>query len=255
MIQKRILITTGIFPPDIGGPATYSKLLFDKLSKQGFQIKILTYGNKEQSQKNIFIVSGKWPKGLKHLIYFLKVLFLGFNSDIILVADSSFGAAFVSVLATKIIRKKIIVRVTGDYVWEQGVQRFGVIDNMDDFQNNEYGFIISLMRRMQNFSLKNSSLIISPSGYLKKIIVNKWGINSDKVIKIYNAFEINFSLNDEIKNNKELTIISVGRLVPWKCFDNLIEVFAKLLVTNPNINLYIVGVGPDLDKLKKLVSD
>ncbi len=37
----RILIATGIYPPDIGGPATYSKLLFDELPKKGMEVEVI----------------------------------------------------------------------------------------------------------------------------------------------------------------------------------------------------------------------
>ncbi len=104
---KQILITTGIYPPDIGGSASYSSPLVKELS---------------------------WPKGIRHFIYFLKTLWLGRKQDLILAADFSFGAAFVPMIAAKILRKKFLIRVTGDYTWEQGVQRFEVKDLMDDFQ-------------------------------------------------------------------------------------------------------------------------
>lgn len=38
----RILITTGIFPPDIGGPATYVPQIASGLSERGHQVKVLT---------------------------------------------------------------------------------------------------------------------------------------------------------------------------------------------------------------------
>ena len=54
----KILIATGIYPPDIGGPATYSKLLKEELSKRGLKVDILTYGPAG--------ISRKIPKGLRH---------------------------------------------------------------------------------------------------------------------------------------------------------------------------------------------
>jgi hypothetical protein len=38
----RILIITGIFPPDIGGPATYVPQVAKALADQGHQITVLT---------------------------------------------------------------------------------------------------------------------------------------------------------------------------------------------------------------------
>ncbi len=39
----KILICTGIYPPDIGGPAQYADNLKDEFLKQGNAVKILTY--------------------------------------------------------------------------------------------------------------------------------------------------------------------------------------------------------------------
>ena len=38
-----ILITTGIFPPDIGGPATMLTAFAGSLIKNGFKVQIITY--------------------------------------------------------------------------------------------------------------------------------------------------------------------------------------------------------------------
>jgi hypothetical protein len=67
----KILIVTGIFPPEIGGPATYSDLLLRELMARGFDVKILTYSFVVQKSP-VFYVSKKWPKGLRHFIFFYK---------------------------------------------------------------------------------------------------------------------------------------------------------------------------------------
>ncbi len=101
----RILIATGIFPPDIGGPATYSKLLFDELPKRGFEVDVLSFGEVR-----------KFPKIVRHFIYFLKVLSLGRKSDIIFVQDPV-SVGLPVCIASKILRKKFALKIVGDYAW------------------------------------------------------------------------------------------------------------------------------------------
>lgn len=251
----KILITTGIFPPDIGGPATYSSLLLKELDGYGYGIKVLIYGAKEQAvAKIVYAVSNKWPKGLRHFIYFIKVLFLGLQTDAILAADSSFGAAFVSVLAAKIIRKKIIVRVTGDYAWEQGQQRFGVKDLMDDFQNKKYGLPVELIRLCQRFFVRATTAVIAPSFYLKKIVL-KWGVKEEKIKVIYNSVDLaNSDLTKEEARQKlsleGKILVSVGRLVFWKGFLDLIEIVADLSKEIADLQLLIIGDGPERKRLE-----
>lgn len=51
------------------------------------------------------------------------------------------------------------------------------------------------------------------------------------------------------------SIIGVGRLVPVKGFDRLIEAFARLAAANPNWLLTIWGEGPERPRLERLVRD
>jgi len=214
---------------------------------------------------DIFFVSLKWPKGLRHLIYFFKLLRLGRKSDVILAADSSFGAATIAAIASWFLRKKFIVRVTGDYAWEQGMQRFGVKDLIDEFQTKKYGWRVQFLRICQKLVVKNAVTVIAPSEYLKKIVVG-WGVPPEKVGVIYNGTDIHQgspSINSGTNilfperseaESKGYTIISAGRLVPWKGFEVLIEAVAELRQEIPEIKLVIIGSGPDEQKLKVLSS-
>ena len=258
LIQKKILIATGIFPPAIGGSASYSALLKKELPEHSFQILILTYGDKrdhKSSEKNIFIVSNRWSKGIRHLIYFLKVLVLGRDADVILAADSSFGAALIVALANKILGTKLIIRVTGDYAWEQGKQRFAVQDSIDDFQNKKYGWSVEFLRKCQKYALNSADLIVAPSQYLKNIVIG-WGINPEKITVIYNGI-VQPLITPKLQARQELGLIendkiaiSAGRLVSWKGFAALIEVTAEIVKKIPKFKLIIIGDGPEKSNLK-----
>ena len=45
MENKKIIIATGIFPPEIGGPATYTEKLAQELKNRGFETGVITYFN------------------------------------------------------------------------------------------------------------------------------------------------------------------------------------------------------------------
>ena len=48
----KLLIATGIFPPDIGGPATMLSHLAQGLTERGFEVKILTYTENTKARKH-----------------------------------------------------------------------------------------------------------------------------------------------------------------------------------------------------------
>ncbi|MBI3046101.1 MAG: glycosyltransferase family 4 protein [Candidatus Harrisonbacteria bacterium] len=240
----RILIATGIFPPEIGGPATYTKLLLEKLPED-FLAKVLTYGEAPAGDADrVFRVSRRLPKGLRHLIYFIKAIQLGRNADIIFAQDP-ISAGLPAMLAAKLSKKKFVLKIVGDYAWEQGVQRFGVKELPDEFQKKRYGLPVKILRFFQQFTAKNADLLIVPSEYLKKIVLG-WGVESYKIRVIYNGIDL-----PELKSSvREKLIISVGRLVPWKGFEILLEVFSGLIKDFPDWKLVIIGDGPELNKLK-----
>lgn len=237
--MRKLLIASGIYPPDIGGPATYSSLLVKEFPKRGFVVKVLTYGPAG--------ISRKIPKGLRHLIYFFACLFKAINSDIIF-AQNQLSAGLPAMVVAKFTGCKFIMRVPGDSVWEWAVQKRGIKESIDDFQDKKYGFEIEIRRKIQRFVANRADAIIVPSFYFKKI-VSKWIKNPDKVHVIYNGIELDKSENYNIDQNKDKIILSIGRMVPWKGFDVLVELMSDL----PDWKLVIIGEGPIKNKLEELI--
>ena len=65
----------------------------------------------------------------------------GRNADIIFAQDPV-SVGFPAACAAKILRKKFLLKIVGDYAWEQGMQRFGISDLIDEFQRKKYGFAV-----------------------------------------------------------------------------------------------------------------
>ncbi len=246
-MMKKVLICTGIFPPQIGGPATYSKLLLDKLPTRGIDVRIQNFGS---------VI--KYPKVIRHIIYFFKVFFSSFDVDIIYAQDPV-SVGLPAFFTARVLRKKFYIKIVGDYAWEQGTQRYGVTDLLDEFSvgYKKYSWQVRMLKRIQFFVTNNADKIIVPSNYLKKILVN-WGIKGDKIQVIYNAFHaIDFNgTKEEMRKKFNINfpmIISVGRLVSWKGFDTLIKLMPEIIKEIPDAKLYIVGDGPDKDYLASCV--
>ncbi len=243
----KVLICTGIFPPEIGGPATYAGLLAQELPKRGFSVEIFPFRE----------VRG-YPRGIRHLMYFFGVFRRGFFADVIFTQDPvSTGVPVVC--AAFLIRKRVVLRVAGDYAWEQARQHFAVTDSIDEFQNKKYSFFVELLRKLQTFSVRYSHRVITPSNYFNKVVSSwLWGgvediarknIRDKNITTIYNGIDIHENFKKESKFSQK-TIISAGRLVPWKGFDVLIEALSKM----PDWQLLIAGEGPDKGRLVEIVS-
>lgn len=58
-----------------------------------------------------------------------------------------------------------------------------------------------------------------------------------------------------VRNDSCINMVSVGRLIiPYKGYDRLIRIHKKLLDNGINNKLYILGDGPDKDKLQNLIT-
>ena len=247
MNKIKVLIATGIFPPQVGGPATYSKLLLEELPKRGLKVRVENFGDVL-----------KYPKVFRHTIYFCRIIVSGMSADVIYAMDPV-STGLPALLAAKVLRKKFYLKIVGDYAWEQGSQRFGVTDLLDEFslQKDKYSIFVRIFKEIQFFVAERADKILVPSNYLKKIVSN-WGIHEDKITVVYNAFkEPNVQLTKtELRKTlgyKNKVIISAGRLVPWKGFDTLIEILPSMREEIGEITLYIAGSGPDHEKLEKKI--
>lgn len=239
----KLLVVTGIFPPTPGGPATYSKLLLDELPERDFEVDVLTFDSVR-----------KFPKGISHLIFIFKLFFKSIGKDLLYVQDP-ISVGFPTYIVSKILNKKYVLKMVGDYAWEQSVQRFGITDLLDDFVEKKYkNKKVNTLKRIQKTVAENSIKIITPSNYLKEI-VTKWGIKNpeDKIEVIYNSFHISGDKDLKRESYKDKTIVSVSRLVPWKGFDTLIKMMPTILEEHPTATLKIIGEGPEKSKLEDLI--
>jgi len=254
----KIIICTGIYPPDIGGPATYSNLIREELKKHGHQVDVLTYGNERITNYELRItnIGRKYPLPIKYFLYFLKVLKLGKNVDIIYVQDPV-SVGLPTALANLFLKKKMILKIVGDYAWEQANQITNYelrITNLDSFYpfSTKHSFRIKLLQKIQTWVAKRADKIITPSFYLKDILMRGWGIAGDKIKVIYNSFDTGQYKKDEMINLSSIfKISSVGRLVPWKGFNALIEIIKDV----PNATMDITGDGPEYKNYESLITN
>jgi len=249
----KIVIASGIYPPDIGGPATYSRLIAREFIKRGIDATVICYSDEkkefiDQEEKfEILRILRRHNILFRYWLYFWSLFKLAKNKDVIY-AQGPLAAGFPAMLVSKILKKKFVIKIVGDYAWEQGVNQFRLKDLIEPFQSKEYNFKVELIRKMQKLVVKKADKIIVPSEFLKKI-VSEWGINPGKIFVVYNSAPEVKDIKGDLKIGGDI-IVSGGRLEPWKGMDTLIEIMPDLLRENSNFKLVIIGYGPERDNLK-----
>lgn len=243
MIPKKILIATGIYPPDVGGPATYSKFLYEELPRHGIPVEVFSFG----SVRHL-------PKIIRHIVYAALLFRRALTADVIFAQDPA-NIGLSAFIASKMLGKRFILKIVGDYAWEQGTARFGVTDTLDEFSVKKRGYplFVRFLKLIESYVAARAQKIIVPSKYLKKTVAN-WGIPKENIVVVYNAFEGVFE-NIDVTPKGEKIIVSAGRLVPWKGFSTLIAIIPKLLKHFPDIKLIIAGEGEERTKLEQAIKE
>ena len=250
--MNHILIPTGGFPPDIGGPATYVPNIANALVERGYQITVvtLTPAHTHNDSKYAFTVV-RIPKKSNRILRWIAVVFtlikLMKTADLVYVN----GLMMETAVASLFMPRRMIAKVVGDIAWERAQDKGWINDSIDIFQQRQYSPPIERRRKIRNWAMQRMEHVIVPSQYLKTIVIG-WGIQAEKTTIIYNAYyptkeAINF---DSIPLKTPIKLVTVCRLVRWKRVDQLIA----LLPTHPDISLIIVGDGPERPKLEAQVA-
>jgi len=269
----KVVIASGIYPPDIGGPATYSRLIAGEFTKRNINVSVICYSddisNKQGDQTSqslptfkLVRISRKHNTIIRYWLYFWNLLKLSYMIDIIY-AQGPFGAGLSALVVAKILRKKFIIKIVGDYAWEQYQNKFSIsnfqfskLDDIETFQNKKYDFLTELRRKIQKMVVKGADKVITPSEFLKKI-VKGWGVKEEKIFVVYNAGPEIKQITDTVpKTGLDGDILaSAGRLEPWKGMVALVEIMPDLLQKNPNFRLLIAGDGPLMGNLKSKIQN
>lgn len=126
---------------------------------------------------------------------------------------------------------------------------------------HESVFMKDLVRRNKvEECFKNYNSIVAVSESVRKSFVEVTGISKNTCVK-YNTFNIPFILECSkekdcrlLRNEKMITLCSVGKLEPVKGLDRMIRVLARLKENGICFTWNVVGEGAEKDKLDNMVN-
>ena len=245
-----ILITVGIFPPDIGGPASFVPKISNFLVENGHNVKIICLsevGN-NHIEDNLDVIRIRRSNSLP--IRWLKTIYQivknGRNSDLIFVN----GLGVESTIAALILKKKLIRKIVGDPVWERAYNQKKTIESFDEFQNNKHSFLIEVQKLLRNWSVNSAEVVITPSDHLKNF-VSELGFNNE-ILKINNGVDITDIKRTNV-HKADINLLIISRLVIQKNINIVIE--AMELLDNKNVKLSIIGEGGEFNKLEGVIHE
>ena len=231
--MKRVIITTGIFPPDIGGPATYIPRFGEFLSSNDLDVVVVTLSEDSSVQDHdypfkVFRIRRSIKRWMRMIVTITQIAREMRKADLLFCNGLYLETALA--LRLSLFKGRSLVKIVGDPVWERS-RNHGLT------KPSIYGKII---RKLITWSLQQFDLVTTPGESLAKT-VESWN-KKISVKVVHNGVPIKSLSRETVK---QFDLIVVSRLVPWKNIDSIIYIAKEL-----DCSLAIVGDGPAESVLK-----
>jgi glycosyltransferase involved in cell wall biosynthesis len=241
----KLVLATPLYPPEPGGPATYARTLVEGLPQKHIEVVLVKFSDVR-----------KLPKGVRHIVYAWNVFIAALDADSVYVLDAV-STGVPAWMAAFLARKPFYLRVAGDYAWEQGTQRFGITETLDEFvERTKLPFPVMVLRALQTFIAKRARKIVVPSEYLKRILCSG-GLDPKRIAVVYNAPPV-FSDDSHLTKPEQIPspyVVTVCRLVPWKGVDGIIRAIHILKAKGSPLSVVVVGSGEQEESLRALAEE
>jgi len=267
----KILVIAQRFPPDIGGACTRASNVVNGLKKLGHEPVVvaafprdlwsnITKNNKafkcEQSDVKLFRVwvpplsyTGFKNRLLMNLSFVFSSLFPLFfvdsEVDVVWAANPNFFSMFPAVIYSIVYRAPIVRNV--DDLWPEAVYDLGYVNS-------------SLLRKLLDFISRITYVLpkaITPiSKSYKEAIVDRYGVDGEKIFVIEHGVDLNIFHPVMIENNsyrENFVIMYSGKLGVAYDFDVVLKAARNLSYFN-DIKFVIRGFGELGDEIKSKIA-
>ena len=246
----RVLVTSPVFPPDLGGPAVYVPSVARFLQERGHEVRVVAFCSDPKPKGHPFPVTAvtRGPLPLRYLKAFWEVLKAAGWADVVYVNEH---LALLHVLAARLRGRPAVIRIMVDGSWEIA-HRKGWCggDDIVTFQGKSYGWRVGLTRLLQRRWWSWCTAIISCSEFLRQILIQHHGVAPDKVRRIFNAYhgpraeQVRLTQAEARAQlgvpDGQRVVLTICRLMGWKRVDQLIRALPEL---PSDAHLYVAGDG------------
>jgi glycosyltransferase involved in cell wall biosynthesis len=240
MQSLRVVLATGIYPPQIGGPATYTRALAEELTKHGVDVTVIAYGAVEPAGKWQAIGVPRMPFFLfRWLRYAAALRRHAANADIVY-AFSSISCGIPLMLSGLPRRTKRVLRLGGDFLWERHADRGGNKTLSEWYASKP--FLVFLMQRL----LKSFDHLVFSTNFQRDLYAKHYR-DLPAATVIENPMPGSRDMQPRTAG-KPLRLLWMGRMTPVKNLEALLYAMADMEETT----LLLVGSGRSLPGLRSL---
>ena len=247
MKQRRVLLVTNVFPPAIGGPATFSVRLAKQLAARGWRVRVLCA-----------TPSGRDGDAFEFQVLRIGILGNRIRRELEIRAAMFHYARWAHVVycmgleeqaawACARLGRPLVLRIGGDRVWEDA-RKMGVtcrepaafyLEGRDD---EHQPVSVPASKRRRQFAAARAVIFVSE--YLRSLACH-WGVKvpvDQRVVPNGIDSTDGDGIADVGNGDGPLRLLFVGRQMNWKGVDLALLALAQV----PNATFTVAGSGPGL---------
>lgn len=233
----KIVLATGIFPPDVGGPSLYCEKLAEGLQKKGMEVTVITYGDARPARSYSVIAVSKKGDVLTRWRRYAGALQAHASDSDYVYAFSSISVG-IPIILSGIQKPKKILRLGGDFFWERYTDNGGM-KTLHQWYEGHFLKKLFMSRVLSYFDE-----IVFSTQFQEELYEGKYKqLPPHRVIE--NAGE-NGLLTKHVPHSP-FKLLYLGRFVGFKNLSALVRAMNDL----PNCTLTMVGSGPMEYSLRK----
>jgi glycosyltransferase involved in cell wall biosynthesis len=249
----KVLIVSGIWPPDVGGPASHAPEVADFLRSRGHTVEVVTTASQQPARRPYPV---RWaarsiPLGLRHVVGGRLVAARAWKADVVY-TTGMFGR---SALGSRLAGRPYVLKLTADPAHERAHRRGLSSRSLDEFQHDSPGPAVRLLRAARDAELRGAARVMCPSAYLRELVLD-WGVEPSRVEVMPNPLPRLPDLPEREEARRRLgldgaTLAFAGRLTAQKSLDVALEAVAR----NGDVSLVLAGEGVERDALERLAAE
>jgi glycosyltransferase involved in cell wall biosynthesis len=247
----KVLVVSGIWPPDSGGPASHAHALSGYLQARGHVVGVVTTAAAAPATEPYTVswVARSLPRGIRHLVTTFRIARRAASSDVVYATSMVRRAAIGATLA----RRPLVVKLVSDEVFEREQREGRFRGTLEEFQRSRGGSRVAFLRRTRGWALGRATRVLCPSRYLRAVAIG-WGLDAERLAVLTNpAPDVPpLPAREELRGDLGLAgnvLAFAGRLGPQKSLAIALDALASI----PGVTLAIAGDGPERAALEERV--
>jgi len=243
----KVLVVSGIWPPDVGGPASHAPEVAAWLAARGHQVEVVVTADRRPAAEGYPVrwVPRARPPGIRHADAVRLVAARARRADVVY-ATGMHGR---SALATLAVRTPLVLKLTSDPAFERARRRGVVGGAVADFQEGGGGVRANALRHVRDATVRRAAHVVCPSTFMADLAVF-WGVPRERVTVLPNpAPDAGEAVAATLEHRPAL--VFAGRLTAAKNLDLALRALAAV----PGARLTVVGDGPDRSRLERVAAE